>query len=257
MVEQTDNVDRIKATETSFRLIEALVDRDGAMVTELASELGIANSTAYRHLQTLSELGYMVNDDGVYKVSHKPLFIGDSARKNILGYKFIKQHVDECHQQTNERIQFIIEEDGYGTTIYRAKSEKSVATDVNLGESFFLTTSAAGKAILAEKPEKEVREIINKRGLPSETETSITDEERLMSELEDIRERGYSVNRSEHISGLWAVGVSIKDPVDDLIGAISISGPEHRMQGDSFEDVILNPILNAADQIELDITYTQ
>lgn len=257
MGKKSKEFDKINATETSLQLLEMLADHDGATVTELASNLGIANSTAHRHLQTLMHLGYVVHEDGTYKTSHKSLFIGDLTRKNILGYDFIKKHVDDCHKQTEERVQFIIEEDKYGTIIYRAQGEKSVASDVDLGEYFHLSTSAAGKAILAEKPRVEVEKIINSRGLPSETEMSITDKAALMDELDTIRERGYSINKSEHISGLWSVGAAITQPDDGLLGAISISAPKHRMKGDEIVEDILNPLLNAVDQIELDITYSR
>lgn len=213
MTSKDDSAEWINATETSLQIIEALIERNEAGVTELAADLGIANSTAYRHLQTLKQLDYVVYDEGAYQIAYKPLLIGDSARKNILGFKFIKRHIDTCHKQTDARVQFIIEEDGYGVTIYRARSEKSVTSDVHLGERFYLSTSAAGKAILAKKPKEETNRIINNRGLPSETETSITDKKKLMKELEKVRDRGYSINRSEHISGLWAVGVDRKSVV--------------------------------------------
>lgn len=99
--------------------------------------------------------------------------------------------------------------------------------------------------------------IFERWGLPSLTENTITDEDSLRQELNEIRERGYSINRGEHFPGVCAVGtVTVSEP-DDVVGAISISGPLSRMGTDRIEQELATELLNKKNIIELRIKKYQ
>src|SRR5699024_6551507 len=88
---------RVKATATSFAILEAVRDRDGAGVTELARALDLAKSAVYKHLMTLTRLGYLVKEDTTYYLSltfqgfgtrareRYPIYIAEPAIDNLAG----------------------------------------------------------------------------------------------------------------------------------------------------------------------------
>ncbi|MFB6129865.1 MAG: IclR family transcriptional regulator [Salinigranum sp.] len=245
----------VKAAETLFRIVEALYERDGAGVTELASDLGVSKSTAHRHLLTLLRNEYAVKDGDTYYLSFRFLELGDYVRNREELYRLAKPLVEELAEETEERAQFVVEEHGYIRYVHRATGSHAVETDSGLGKRAYMHAVAAGKAILAEFQEPRAREIVRRRGLPALTENTITDETALFEELAAIEDRGVSFNDEESIVGLRAVGVPICGPDGVVMGALTVAGPTHRLKGDWFETDIPDLLLGTANELELKIAY--
>lgn len=246
----------VKATGTAFEIIETLAREDGGRVTEIATELGLAKSTVHRHLATLEELEYVVKEEGEYRISFRFLKLGEQTRKRTDTYEMARQKVDKIAKQTDERAQFVVEEHGKAVYVFGETGEHAVQTNSEIGKCRPLQSMAAGKAILAYLPEARVEEIVRRHGLPALTENTITGEDELYAELEEIRERGYSINDQETIPGLRAVGVPIECPDGGVFGALSVSGPTHRVQGERLEETIPNILLGTANELELDMKYS-
>lgn len=235
--------------------VEELKRQDGATITEVASELRYAKSTIHRHLSTLSELGYVVTDGDEYHVGLRFLHLGEHARIRHVGYEMTKEKVDEIADRTGERAQFIVEEHGEAVYVHRAFGQDAVRTDPGIGSRIPLYATAAGKSILANMPEQQLFELIEQTDFERVTERTITDSDELLDELDEIRDRGYSFNREENLSGLHAVGVAILGPDDEVIGAISVSGPSHRLKGTWFHEELPNLLLGTANELELNISH--
>lgn len=254
----TPDVDRrfVKSLDTFISILETLYDLDGANITEVASELGMAKSTAYRHLHTLERRGYLIREDGDYYVGLKFLELGEYARNKRPAYRMARTKVEEIARETDERAQFIVEEHGQAVYVHRATGEHAVLTDPGIGKRIPMHSVAAGKAILACYSRERVDEIVDRHGLPRFTDRTIVSRDALFEDLETVRERGYSFNRQENVEGLHAVGVPVKGPDDRPIGALSVSGPTHRFKGDWFEQELPNLLLGTANELELNIAHS-
>lgn len=246
----------VKSDEKLLEIVLALKRMGGAGVTELADELGIAKSTAHSHLKTLLKYEFVVNENGQYHVGLRFLDLGETARHRKKEYQPIKSKVDELATQTDERAQFIVPDHGHGVYLYRAIGSHAVQTDSRIGKRIPLNASSAGKSILAFTPEERVQEIIEMHGLPAQTENTITDPNVLWDELKTIRERGHAINKEESTVGLRAVGVPVLGSDGRVLGALSVSGPTHRLKGEWFETEIPDMILGAVNEVELNITFS-
>lgn len=246
----------VKTTGTVFDVLEALRELDGARLTTIADELDLAPSTAYRHLSTLAEREYVVKEDDEYYLSMRFLRFGRYVRERKEIYRLAEPKIEELAAETDERVEFMVEEYGRSVFVHRETGVNAVQTDSGIGKYHPLHATAAGKALLSGFSTERVREICDERGLESFTENTITDEDALFEELETIRERGVSYNHQEYINGLHAVGVPVHDPRDEVIGAISVSGPTHRLKGQWFEEEIPDMLLGTANELELKISYS-
>lgn len=253
MNEQTSSR-TVESDRTLFRIIETLVELEGATVTELAAEVDVAKSTAHQHLATLLDLGYVINEDGVYRVGARFLWIGEYAKGSHDATPLVGPMVEQLAAETEERVQFSIEEHGRAIYLHIATGERAVQANRRTGELRYLHSSAGGKAILARMPSEEVEAIIDRYGLPAETKQTITDRETLFSELETIRDRGYSINKGESIDGLWAIGVPVVVE-DDVVGAFSISGPRHRLENSGLHEGFPELLLATANELEIKLQY--
>lgn len=245
----------VKSTQTTFRILETIEERDGARLTELAEQLDLAKSTVHQQLSTLYDLGYVVKEDERYHLGLKFLTLGEHARSRKEVSRLAKPLVADLAEQTGERAQFMVEEHGRAYYVHTEQGEHAVQADRRVGKRRYLHSSAGGKAILAHMPDDAVSDVIDRWGLPPETEHTITDPKVLFTALEEIRERGYSFNEEESINGLHAVGVPLTYSDGTVFGSFSISGPAHRIKGEVFEETLPDLLLGTANELELNTAY--
>lgn len=245
----------IKSTNTAFDIIETMREANGMTITELSKELDLSTSTVHGHLVTLVERGYVVKRNGSYHAGVRFLDLGAHARRNISGYHIIKPRIEWLASETNERAQFMVAENGQGVYVYVSRGDRSVPSHTEIGKIRHLNTCAAGKAILANYPRSRVEQLIERWGLKARTENTITDRERLLQELETIRERGYAMNKEESAKGLQAIGAVVRRPDGSTLGAISLSGPVHRMNGERIDEELPNKLLGTVEEIELNTEF--
>lgn len=247
---------RIKACERTLRILDALAEAEGATGTEIAETTDLPKSTVHYHLKTLEEREYVANVDGEYKPGMKLLTIGHNRVDQMSLYAAAKPEVDRLVDETGEMCVLMCEEYGCGFYIYSNSGEKGVEFDA-MGSRKNLHDNALGKAILAYLPGDRVTQIIDRHGLPANTKHTVTDEDLLRDQLEEIRESGVAFDREEQLDGLCCVAAPIKRYVEGdqegVYGSISIAGPASRMQGDYYEEELARLVSDAANMIELKI----
>ncbi|WP_232685929.1 IclR family transcriptional regulator [Halobacterium zhouii] len=246
----------VQSVETTFRILEALHDRGGAGVTELASALSVPKSTVHNHLQTLRRNEYVVADDGTYRVGCRFLELGAHARDRRAIYEVARPEVERLAEETGELSGVLVEEHGRGVFLHRAMGERAVHVDTYAGKRIALHGPALGKAILAALPESRVDDIVERHGLPPLTENTITDRDELGAELERIRETGVAFDDEERLDGLRSVAAAITGPDDEVLGAVSVAGPTTRLRDDRFREDLPEAVRSAVNVIDLNVTYS-
>jgi len=242
----------VKTTKSSFEIIEKIKENEGITASVIGNELGLATSTVHDHLVTLEELGFIIKDEQGYKIGLKFLDYGTLAKNRYKVAEIAKSTLKRLANKTNEFVWFYVEEHGSTIAIAREKGENAVRSS-RLGRPLPMHCTVGGKAMLAHYPRDRVNEIIDQKGLPAVTEQTITDRETLFAELETIREQGYALNDEESKVGLRAVGGAIMYR-DEVFGAVSVPGPKHRMNEKLFRDKFPNYVLEAINEIELNVS---
>ncbi|AGB36943.1 IclR family transcriptional regulator [Natronococcus occultus] len=245
----------VETVDTAFEIVDLLKRRDGAGITAIADELGLAKSTVYRHVKTLEARELLVRDGDTYRIGMRFLDYGVYVRNRHPLYEFVQPKVDELADETDEKVWCVIEEHGVGVHIYGAEGRHSVRTHARIGKRTPLHQFAAGKAILANLPDERVEEIVDRRGLAATTDRTITDRSELAEQLATIRKRGYAFNREESVRGVHAVGAPIRDESGTAIGAISVAGPANRLRGDRLTDELPALLLGATNEVEINFAH--
>ena len=253
----TPNGASVGATERSFRIIEQLRDEEGCGVSELAAALSTSKSTVHNHLQTLRNLGYVVQDGDEYRLGLKFLGLGDRARQHHDLYHVAKPETDSLVEAVGERAQVMVEEDGVGIYVYQSLADQAVRTDSHIGTTVDLHATSVGKAYLAHLPDDRLDEILEAISFTEQTPDTLTEAESLRTELDEIAERGYAFNDEERTVGMRAVGAPILSADDDrVLGAISVSGPTTRMKGTWYHEEVPAMVAQSAQIIGIRATYS-
>ncbi|WP_436348398.1 IclR family transcriptional regulator [Natronorubrum sp. FCH18a] len=254
MVMDDDTGRSIKSNATLFSIIESLKEMNGAGVTELADRLGLAKSTVHKHLVSLERNRYVVNEDGRYRLGLEFFNTGIHVRNRYEVYHAAKHRIDRLAEETDEAAWLIVPENGLGMFVYGVPRNESFSFDSTIGTWVYLHANSAGKAILAHLPDEEVDQVIDRHGLPAQTENTITERDELFDELERTRERGYAMNFQEDLRGLHAIATPV---IWDgrPIAAVTIAGAANRLTEERIEDELYGSLLEAVDDIELRLVY--
>lgn len=246
---------KVKSAKTVFDLVEALVDLDGATVTELANEIDRPTSTVHDYLQTLDSEGYVVREGQGYHISARFLELGTKRRQQMPLYQTAKPELQRLASETGEHASLMTEENGLGVLLYTAKGEKAVKVNTFGGARSKLHMTGPGKSILAHLSEERRDEIFDEHGLTTRTDNTITSRELLKEELEQIREQGYATDDQEIFKGMRAVAAPVLRPDGQVLGSISVYGPVNRLDDDRFTEHIPQNVLQAANVLQVNITY--
>lgn len=246
----------LKTVATAARVLTALKEMDGARVTRLADRLDVSKSTAYIHLRTLEESGFVVKRGNRYELALRFLSFGEFVRDGNALYRHGKPEVDELAAETDQYTHLVAEENGRAVNLYQVKGDTSVGgryQTAKLHERDHLHYTASGKAILAGLTDERVREIVDAHGLPARTENTITDAEALFDQLESIRERGFAYNDEEEIEGFRAVGAPVRSADGEVLGSLSVSGPTSIVAGERFRETLPEQVVQSANIVEVNI----
>ena len=254
MPEQTGKM--VDAVGVSCSILNILRSKDRAGVTEIADEVGMAKGAVYRHLTTLNNYGYIVNENGKYRLSFCYLDMATHAREMVGNYSAIEAELEELADKTGEIAQFATEEHEWVTYICKVESEAGLQTASAPGRREYMHSTALGKAMLAEMTSEKARSVINRHGMPAKTDTTLSTESGLMDELETVADRGYAIDDEENIDGLRCIAMPVMDGGSTVIGAVSVSGPASRMTDERIANDLADLLARSTNVIEINSQFS-
>lgn len=246
----------VDAVQTTCDVIDALQQLDGAGVSTLSRHLDLSKGTVHSHLATLLENEYVVKRPDGYHLSLRYLDLAEYVKSRFGQFDVIEDELMDLAEKTGEIAQFATEEHGRTVYLCKAQGTDAVQTASRPGMREYLHCVALGKAILAMLPRKRVEEIVDRHGLVSRTENTITSREELHSQLEKIRERGYAYDKEEKIEGLHCVAAPVTYSNGEVFGAVSVSGPSTRLEGELFHEELPTIVTRSANVIEINVKYS-
>ena len=249
----TDASRTIGAVETACAVLDVLEDRPEVGVSELADELDVTKGTAHCYLASLEKRGYVVAEDGRYSLSLRYLGLGETVRNRIEAIDVVEEELAGLAEQFGERAQFATEEGGKAVYVHRETGSEAVNPSFDVGEYEYLHAVALGKAMLAHVSDARVEAVVDEHGLPTYTEHTVATREELFEHLERVRDRGYAIDDEERVRGVRCVAVPVLRNGGGVVGAMSVSGPKHRMSDDRLEAEVLDGLRQSVNVAEVNL----
>lgn len=227
----------VRSVERALLALELLGDAsDGLRLAEIARRLCLAPSTAHRILCTLEDRGFVRFDQRRlrWSVGRTALTVGANFAASRDVVATASPALTRLRHATREAANLGIVQDGAVT--FLARLSPSGAALAAPRACVPVHCSSIGKAILAWRPEREVRGFI-KAGLAPATSQSITDAGRLLAQLASIRRDGFAVDDEENTPGLRCVAAAVHDEYRRPIAAVSVAAPTQRLGTDQLRPV--------------------
>jgi IclR family KDG regulon transcriptional repressor len=222
---------RLSSVANSLRLIKAFSEDEYEIgISDLAKRLGLAKSTVHRLASTLLEQGMLEQNpaDGKYHLGLALFELGTMVRRKMDFTAEARPFLRTLMEKTGETVHLAILDHDSILYVITHESKQALRMGSKVGTRAPVHSTAVGKVLLASQPEEEFGRIVA-RGLSQGTPSTITDAKALRRELAVVKVQGYAIDDEESEIGLRAIAAPIRNYSGDVVAAISIAGPVHRM----------------------------
>ena len=228
------------------RAIEALelisrTTAKGLTLAEITKELSVSRSSTWVLVQTLLRAEYLHEDGSDYprRYSLGPAIMR-LARSPLLeqsGGLIIRRHLQTLTDHTGFTSRFALLQEDDISIVARVDAPGAIRFNLHFGQPEQFHCTSVGKAVLASLNRDRVLDIILDRDLIRKTRNTITQIPDLLSDLETIRDRGYSIDDEEDFEGIVCIGSSVTDEHGAGIGAISVTALKQQLPNWRIESV--------------------
>ncbi|MDR7401928.1 MAG: IclR family transcriptional regulator [Armatimonadota bacterium] len=221
----------IKSLVKGLRILRAVGGYPAPVsISVLSRHLLIPKGTLFPFLQTMAAEGMLlVHEGGRYTLGPRVLELASMFHAQVRLRDIARPQLEWLARTCGEVAHLCVLSDGEMVYLDRVETRKVVQVGSRVGGRCPIHCTGVGKAFLAFLSESQVRRLLTRYGLRRYTPTTITSVERLLRELRQIRQRGYSIDRSEHDPEVRCVGAPIFNHEGQVIASISAAGPAYRM----------------------------
>lgn len=219
----------VQSVDRAVSILEILARTGDVGVTELAKELGVHKSTAFRLVAALERRDLVEQNVGRGKYRLGPGILrlagASSSRLDV---------VQECRvvcaalaKRTGETVNLAVLSAGAALYMHQAAGSSALHSHNWVGQRIPLHATSNGKVLLSALDLAELRRQLP--SLPAYTARTITTLAALERELDDVREQGHAFAIDELEIGLSAVAAPVRDIHGEVLASMSISGPTFRL----------------------------
>lgn len=224
-----------KSLQKALRILMYMGERTPEVgAEEIASYLGLSESTVHRLLNTMERFNLIEQDaeSKRYQLGLKLHQLGSRAAASRTLRREAHRLLVEMSRRSRETVSLATPAPRGVICLDRLDSPHTVITvRTPVGSLFPAHCTAAGKAILAYLAENEIDEVVHRTGLRRHTPFTITQPANLKENLRLIRQRGYAVDHQELERGLSGVAAPVLSAHERVIAAVGIAGPTQRFRG--------------------------
>jgi DNA-binding IclR family transcriptional regulator len=248
----------VRALERALRILDALSDGASWKLSELSELLELNSSTAYRLLATLVNYNYVERDEdsGGYRLGLACLELAHAYYNASDLRRHARPALEALRDQTRETVHLGILD--RWDIVYLEKLDGLHAIGLmssTVGGRSPSYCTGVGKMLLAHQEPAEVRRHFTEAGLHRFTRNTITDVDELLAHLQQVRERGYALDLSEHEPEVRCIAVPVRTLDGRVIAAISISGPASRIDPEGDDRGLIELAQQVARDVSLRLGY--
>lgn len=229
----------VQSVDRAVSVLEILAREGSAGVSEVAAEVGVHKSTAFRLLAALEERGLVEQNTerGKYQLGFGVLRLASAIPARLDMVRQAQPVLDDLARRFDETINIAVVREHYSVHVQQALGSAAVASQNWVGQLTPLHATSSGKILLAHMSEKRLNEVLDTAGLKAYTEHTLTSREALVEQLAQARTEGFATAFEELETGLNAAAVPVRDHTGAIVGALSASGPAYRFDKARIESV--------------------
>ncbi|MDC7225400.1 MAG: IclR family transcriptional regulator [Spirochaetales bacterium] len=228
----------IPVLEKTFSVIKCISENDeGLTLSDIVRRLQAPKSTVFKILHTLENelivekkndryfLGSMLLHYGLHTLSQRDL--------KAVAYP----HLETLMEKTGETAHLAVPVGMQSMILDVVLTTHPIRFSSPVGSLFPLYCTSHGKTILAFTDDFTLDEYIETNPLHHRTDMTITSADALRSEIEIIRNQGYSMDELEFVDDIRCCAAPVWDSSGKLIGAVGITSTVITFGKDRIEEI--------------------
>lgn len=250
----------IQSINRALTIVDAISkskDR-GLTLTEISERVDLHISTVYRILQNLIAWNYVKEDeDGGYILGFELITLGNAAKNNIGLQNLAHPYLIELGNMTGETIYLAVFDEVNISAMYVDKIDNkgNIKLAAGIGTRNQIHSTANGKVLVSGFTDEKIKSMLEHTGMNANTPLTITDPERFLNEIRNVRERGYAVDDLENEPGVRCVAAPIYDYRKKIVGSVSIAGVASVITIESIEEKYKPMLLKTTESISKELGY--
>lgn len=219
----------VQSVDRAISILEILARTGEAGVTELALELGVHKSTAFRLVAALEKRSLVEQQHGrgKYRLGTGILRLAGATTARLDLIQESRGVSRLLAQQVGETVNIAVLSDGAALYMDQVAGSSALQPHNWVGQRIPLHATSNGKVLLSGLDPTEAQRQAGE--LRRYTTHTITSWDALAREIDEVRARGYGLAIDELEIGLTAVAAPIHNSHGEVIASISVSGPTFRI----------------------------
>ncbi len=204
----------------AFEILDKVCRADsGLTLSDLSRGLGISKSTVLGIAEALEERGALVRDPLTkrYTPGLALYRLGRAVRSRPGIEEIARPILEDLRTRTEESVFMGAAGGDHVYVLGTAESTREMKITSPVGTRIPLLAGATGKVFMASLDEGQAAGAVRTRGLQRYTPKTVTDVDRYLADVREVRERGWASDEEEYLMGVWAVAAPVRvSPVHAL-----------------------------------------
>jgi IclR family transcriptional regulator, acetate operon repressor len=231
----------IGSVDSALRLLLLISSRSEIRLADASRELGVGRSTAHRLMQMLEFYGFAAQNAETRAYVPGPVLTNAGMR--LVGDVDLKEaarpHVEALVGRVQETVHLqSLRRDGLVICLDSIEGPQALRVGSRTGQVLPAHGTAGGHALLATLTDDTIEQLFPGPQLEKFTESTVTSRAALLSELHQVRERGYGISHGGYVRDVSGIGVAVPDPMARTRLAIAVAVPTSRFDDKHVANIV-------------------
>nr|WP_320134066.1 IclR family transcriptional regulator [uncultured Holophaga sp.] len=238
MKKAASEVEEVENESSGIRVIARAADillalsnhPDGLSLREIAQLVRLPRSTVQRIVYSLEEANLVIaaSPTSGFRLGPTLTLLAEAVRPFDIA-RMARPLILQLASETGETVDLSILTHGKAVVVDQISGVHPLKAVSTTGSSLPLHGTAIGKALLAALPQRELEAIKPHLQLKALTRNTNLSWDKLMPELETVRETGLAFDHEEYMIGISSVATVLRGPGGEL-AAVSLPVPSERFR---------------------------
>ena len=221
----------VQSVDRALRIIEFLAENPtGAGITEISKSLGLSKGTVHRLISTLKErdFAYQSSNTQLYRLSYKILYLYNCISNNIDMFKVSRPIIRKFADKVDATVHLATLDEKRSNIVYIDRiepmnSQKPFVMSSRVGKKAPCYCTAAGKILLSQYSDDEIRDIMKGEEYKTYTDKTIKNIDEFLEEIHKVRKQGYALDENEYDHGIICISIPIYNSIGKIDFAMSVT----------------------------------
>jgi IclR family transcriptional regulator, acetate operon repressor len=196
-------------------------------LADLSRAMKLPKPTAYRLARALETVGFVRKDPLTlrYRVGSSFENVALNGLRNSAAHGARRMLMNNLAERLGARVNLVVLKAGNLSFVQWVESTAPLRVDISGDMPMPVHCSASGKLLLAFGPADLREGVFRSAPFRSYTKNTITTARGLARELEEIRQRGYSIDDQELLPGVNCLAVPVHNRVGQAVAGLAVMAP--------------------------------